>query len=342
MTAGTSRARQHPAPADAPAPAPAEGPLEVAVLRAHLVSSRIAGDVATPREDNLRNISRMAQALPAYAFGLTPNRVWTPDEVLAVMAERCGVHADPAYLQGPDTIDPDLTLAQLERWRARLARAAAGRERVLLATGHPTGILAVHLQVAAALRAAGCEVLVAAPDWTWPWPDARGGGTWRADRPRHVRSVNGVHLLASGGELLHTHDPEPMVALLGAVAGTPDLVVADHGWAGAAAQVGLDVLAMADCNDPALFIAEQEGLRVVTVPLDDNVAPHLYDPLSAFLTHWRPKPPRSVCRTTVAITPAPLSSRGTCVSDVAGAQARGRDACRWRCVRCPACPRSSS
>lgn len=252
-------------------------------LRAHLVASRIAGDVATPRESNLRNLTKMAAGQDKYAFGLTPRRTWTPDEVLVVMAERCGVHPDPAYAEGPDTIDPDLTVAQLERWRSRLARAAAGRERVLLATGHPTGVLALHLAVASALRAAGCEVLVPALDWTWPWDD----GHWGRDRPRHVRAVNGVHLLASGGELLHTHAPEPMVALLGALDDPPDLVVADHGWAGAAVEAGLEVLGLADCNDPALFVAEHEGRPIVTVPLDDNVPPHLYDPLSAYVTDWQ-------------------------------------------------------
>ena len=182
---------------------------------------------------------------------------------------------------GPDTIDPDLTVAQLERWRERLAKAAAGAERVLLATGHPTGILVVHLQVAAALRAAGAEVLVVDPPWSWAWPEPWGHG-----RPRHVRVVNGVHVLASGGELLHTHEPEPMRAVLDALDEPPDLVVADHGWAGAAAEAGLDTLGMADCNDPALFVAEEEGKPIVTVPLDDNVPPHLYDPLSAFVTSW--------------------------------------------------------
>ena len=43
-------------------------------------------------------------------------------------------------------------------------------------------------------------------------------------------------MLASGGELLHTHEPEPMRALLAALDEPPDLVVADHGWAGAAAE----------------------------------------------------------------------------------------------------------
>ena len=34
-----------------------------------------------------------------------------------------------------------------------------------------------------------------------------------------------------------------------------DLVVGDHGWAGAAAERGIDVVAVADINDPALPMA---------------------------------------------------------------------------------------
>ncbi|MCW2681233.1 MAG: hypothetical protein JWM62_2634 [Frankiales bacterium] len=250
-----------------------------AELRDHLVRGRIAGDVATPRDDNLRNARRMSQGLPKYDFGLVPRRPWSYEEVVGVMAERCGVVADLAYEDGPDTIDPDLTVAQLERWRDRLAKAVAGRERVLLATGHPTGVLVIHLQVAAALRAAGAQVLVPEQDWREHVPGS--------PRPRTIRALNGVHVLATGGELLHTHMPEPMQALLHALGDEPpDLVVADHGWAGAAAEAGIDTLALADCNDPALFVAEAEGKPVVTVPLDDNVRPQLYDPVSAFLTSW--------------------------------------------------------
>lgn len=258
-----------------------------AALRQHLVDSRIAGLVATSRQDNLRNAARMAEGLDKYAFGLRPLGTWTAEAVVQVMVERCGIEADPAHLEGQDRIDPDLTLAQLERWRQRLAKAAAGQERVLIATGHPTGVLAIHLQVAAALRAAGCEVLVPRLDWRWPWPVAPGDSGWGKARPRHVRTLNGVHVLASGGELLHTHDPEPMRAVLAALGDDPpSLVVADHGWAGAAVQAGLDTLGLADCNDPALFVAEHEGRPIVTVPLDDNVAPYLYDPVSQHITDW--------------------------------------------------------
>ena len=251
-------------------------------LRDHLVAARIAGDVGTTREDNLRNMARMARGDVNYDFGLVPDRVWTPEQVLEVMVRLCGVQPDPGITSGPDTIDPDLTVAALDRWRARLAKAAAGSERVLLATGHPTGVLALHLEVAAALRRAGCEVLVPALDWSWDWEEERG-----RSRPRHIRALGGVHVLASGGELLHTHRPEPMRALLAALAEPPDLVVADHGWAGAAAQAGIETLGLADCNDPALFVAEAEGKPITTVPLDDNVLPHLYDPLAAHvLAGW--------------------------------------------------------
>ena len=49
------------------------------------------------------------------------------------------------------------------------------------------------------------------------------------------------------------------------------------GWAGSRA--GLPTIAMGDCNDPGIFVAEAQNQVDVVVPLDDNVAPHLYDPL---------------------------------------------------------------
>ena len=259
-------------------------------LRDHLVRHRIAGDVGTPRHENLRNIGRMLADHDEYWFGLERRRDWTADEVLAVMAKRAGLDPDPARTDGGDTIDPDLAVAQPDRWRDRLAQAAASQERVLLATGHPTGVLSLHLHVAAALRASGARVVVVDSRWSWPWEVEN---DWTRRRPRHVRCVGGVHVLATGGELLHTHRPEPRTALLAELDGQrPALGVADHGWAGAAAEAGIDTLGLADSNDPALFVAEEEGKPVVTVPLDDNVPPHLYDPLAAHVTAgWSVLPP---------------------------------------------------
>jgi hypothetical protein len=245
-------------------------------LRGHLVANRIAGDVATSRDNNLANYQRLAERDPYFLFGIEPRGRWSFAEILALMAERCGVSPGQAKRFGPDRIDPDRTIDALDAVAARLRKAAERQERVLLATGHPGGLLPIYLELARALAARGCPVL-----------SPRSGSVSDGTAHGEVRYISGVATLSAGGGLRHTHSPQPMQALLGNLerAGEPlpGLVVADHGWAGAAGQAGIDVLGFADSNDPALFVAEAEGIVNVTVPLDDNVAPHLYAPLSVYV-----------------------------------------------------------
>ncbi|GAA4980491.1 phosphatase [Uniformispora flossi] len=252
-----------------------------AALRAHLVRSRIAGDVATPRENNLRHFRLMSERHPGYLFGLEPDGTWTPDEVLALMVRRCGVAADPAHLNGQDTIDPDLTIAALDAYAVRLGRAARDRERVVVATGHPDGLLDWYRGVARALRDAGCTLLRPARDWTYKTPASEGAKLRSIDYRGPVAVV-----VDDVGEPKHTHSARPIRAMLTALADAgeelPGLVVGDHGWAGGAGQAGVDAIGFADCNDPALFVGVEENRVAVAVPLDDNVAPHLYKPLLAY------------------------------------------------------------
>jgi hypothetical protein len=63
----------------------------------------------------------------------------------------------------------------------------------------------------------------------------------------------------------------------------PDLVLADHGFAGAAVERGLETLAFNDINDPAIAVAKARRKIDVVVPLDDNVPPGLYAPLASVL-----------------------------------------------------------
>ncbi|MFJ4831623.1 phosphatase [Streptomyces sp. NPDC088747] len=241
----------------------------------HLVQTRIAGDVATPRENNLSHYRKLANGERNWWLGLELGDRWTDEQdVLAVMAERCGVNDDPEYRYGQDTIDPDLTVDALDRAAARLRKAADGTQIVLLATGHPGGLLDVHRATAGALRAAGCEIVVI--------PDGL-----QTDEG-YVMQFADVAMLEHGATLWHTHSGEPMRAILGGLEREgrplPDLVVADHGWAGFAAQQGIDAIGYADCNDPALFLAESEGTLQVAVPLDDHVtSPRHYDPMTAYL-----------------------------------------------------------
>jgi hypothetical protein len=243
----------------------------------HLVRTRIAGDVATPREGNLRNAELCAQRHPGYTFGLEFDGRWTYSDVVALMAKQVGISPDLEHTSGQDRIDPELVVAALDRVRERLAAAAAAQSRVLVATGHPSGILAIHLGVADALRRAGCQLIEAAPGWCY---EKRGVA-------RHVRHLSGVAMISNGAHLEHTHDPEPMQGMLADLAAAgeapPDLVIADHGYAGAAGQAGVDTIGYADCNDPALFVGEAEGKIGIVVPLDDNVLPHHYAPVTEYL-----------------------------------------------------------
>ncbi|NUU23091.1 MAG: phosphatase [Streptomycetaceae bacterium] len=251
-------------------------------LRAHLLRSRIAGDVATPRENNLRYYRLMSERHPGCLFGLEPDGTWTPEEVLALMVRRCGVVADPAHRNGQDTIDPDLTIAALDAYADRLALAAARRERVIVATGHPDGLMDYYRALARALERAGCTLLRPARDWTYKTPASEGS------KPRYIDYRGPVaHVVDDVGAPAHTHSARPIRAMLASLADDgeplPDLVVGDHGWAGGAGQAGVAAIGFADCNDPALFVGAEEGMVAVSVPLDDNVQPHLYRPLLAYV-----------------------------------------------------------
>jgi hypothetical protein len=242
-------------------------------LAAHLRAHRIAGDVATPRESNLANIDRMLAREPEYWFGLELERVWTFDEVLKVLALRVGIDPDRDRSSGADRIDPSLCLDALDAASDLIGRVIRDRGRVLLATGHPTGVLALHLPLAAAFVQAGCTVVTAAD----------GAMVEIGGERRRIRYVGGVGTVGTGGDLVHTHAPEPMQHVLASLDAPLDLVVADHGWAGAAAQAGIPTVGLADTNDPALFVGAEEGKVRVAVPLDDNVLPVAYAPLAEYL-----------------------------------------------------------
>jgi hypothetical protein len=249
-------------------------------LSAHLAATRIVGDVATDRDSTTTNIRRMLDRETNYDFGLTLGRDWSYGEVLALMADRVGIDPDPNRTEGPDTISAKRCLDALDRMADVITDVAGRRGTVLAATGHPTGLLVVHQAVARALRAAGCLVVTAGDETPVPIEN----------RPVKVLYVADVAVLATRAHLLHTHRPEPMRTVLAASASGPaiDLVMADHGWAGAAAEAGLRTIGFADCNDPALFVGECEGKVDVVVPLDDNVTPAYYSPLIAYLLRQLP------------------------------------------------------
>ena len=257
-------------------------------LRAHLLAARLAGPVATSREEILRSYRMFAERDPQYLIGLDPEGSWTPGELLTLMAERCGVSPDPGYRSGQDVIDPDRTVAALDAFAERLARAAMGRVPVLFGTGHPEGLLGFYANLASALSAAGCRVLTPAYGRCVDIVTRFGLRTYTLDYVQGVAVVRSAGARADGRRTgVHTHSPLPVrMALAAAAAGNgplPALVIGDHGWVCGAGQLGVEAMGLADADDPAVFVGEAEGRVSVAVPVDDAVRSAYYRPLTRYV-----------------------------------------------------------
>ncbi|MFF6997915.1 phosphatase [Streptomyces sp. NPDC008313] len=262
--------------------------LSTGALRAHLLAARLAGPVATSREDSLRSYRLFAARDPRVLLGLDPERTWRQRDLIELMADRCGVSADPAHTSGYDVIDPDLTLAALDAFAERLARAARRRSPVLLGTGHPHRLLGFYAALADALSSAGCVVLTPAQGSSVDITTRFGLRTYHLDYVRGVALLREPGAGAAGCETgAHTHSPLPVRTALAGAADSggplPELVIGDHGWVCGAGQLGFETIGLADTDDPALFVGEAEGRVSVVVPLDDAVRPDHYRPLTRYV-----------------------------------------------------------
>lgn len=251
------------------------------VLRDHLVETRLAGHVATTPRQTVQNCHKLAAGDEDYTFGFDFAGT-TAEDALDAVAAVCGGDPRSADPGGPGWIDPDASLGAIGFHRDVLADAARDGARVLLATGHPTGLLPHYAAIGRALAAAGCKLLSPLDDvWLTPHPTGRRQG---------IRFIDGVGCEFDGASLRHTHRPDPMVAMLDEMGGGPgavDLVVADHGLAGAAIRRGLPTLSIADVNDPGLPLAQVRGWTDAVLPIDDNLAPRLFVPVTEAMLAWR-------------------------------------------------------
>lgn len=242
-------------------------------IRQYLLDTRLAGPVATSPGESRRNCARLIAGSAEYTFGLPDWKTADVAEVEDAVVALCGEGAIGDAWDGPGYIDPDVSLAGIARHGERLAAHAAG-SRVLLVTGHPTGLLGHYIDLAAALATRGCTIMTPLDD------------RWivTGDAPSGIRYVHGVGCIWNGGSLVHSHLAVYMEALLDACTRDgclPDLVLGDHGMAGAAIARGLDTLSIADVNDPALPLAVARGRTDGLLVIDDNLAPAVFRPVTA-------------------------------------------------------------
>jgi Phosphatase len=247
-----------------------------------LVEGRIAGpSVSHPLHNVRRNIRLMCEGDPDKQFGLSGLAgALHPNRVLELVGGAAGFEPDPVAMSGPVPVDPELVLRACEQAGDRLALACARGERVMLATGHPVGLAHLYIEVGRQLRVRGVEIL--RPFEGVRWRDPRRHHDWQ------VRYLEGVAMLTDTDSARHTHSGDAMSRMLSEV--RPDLVLADHGFAGSAIEAGVDTLSIADVNDPALIVAKAQGRTDVVIVMDDNVQPEAYWPCYQAIVGRLPRP----------------------------------------------------
>jgi hypothetical protein len=231
-----------------------------------LLDEGMAGEVSHDRQNVSRKIHRLVSGDPDATFGLSGMTRYTFEEVLLLVDRAIGFDPGPEAWHVPTVIEPGTVLDALEAMGDRLALAAERGEEVLIATGHPVGMSLLYLEIARELSFCGVKLLRPLEGLTW-----REGGAHR-----QIRYLQGVGVLTDRASSIHTHSPGPMERMLSEA--RPDLVLADHGFAGAAIEAGIETVCVTDVNDPALVVAREEGWTKVVVVMDDNVQPEAYWP----------------------------------------------------------------
>jgi hypothetical protein len=223
-----------------------------------LLRAGVAGtNTSHGAEDNLYKIGRLLEGEPSQTFGMEALLEGTSfEEAYEAVTSLTGHPPDREETGGRGCIDPARTAAGLVEAGERVRAAAEAGGAFVLATGHPGALLAYYLGIAAWVEELGGETLV-----------ARTSGRYKRDSA--LDWVGSVGVLGDGASLLHTHDADPMRDLLRELDGV-DLVVADHGFAGAAIAAGIPTVAVMDTNDPALAVVARRGADVTVVPMDDN------------------------------------------------------------------------
>jgi hypothetical protein len=248
----------------------APAPYERSSLERALVEGSVAGTASHPLDNVRGNALLLLEGDPDKQFGLSglPDGM-TLDRVLDLVAEAAGAPIDRDARYGAVDIRPEPIIDAALAAGERLAKATDRGETVVLATGHPTGLAHLYHEIASLLVAHGADVAPLGRAIRWR---ERG-----LDHDWAIDHWDGLAMLTDTREPRHTHSPHAMHRML--EERRPDLVFADHGFAGAAIEAGVDTISIADVNDPGLLVARAHGRTEHVLVFDDNVGPADYWPV---------------------------------------------------------------
>ncbi len=224
-----------------------------------LLEAGVAGNrTSHGAENNLHKVGLLLELDENNTFGMEDLlRGVTFDEAYEAVSHQLGNPPDREETPGRGCIDPARTAAGLVEAGERIRDVAGSGGRLVFATGHPGALLLYYLELARWAQELGGEVA-----------SAKARGLYA--KGISLDWAGSVGTLGNGAGLFHTHSPDHMRDVLAELGHEVDLVVADHGFAGAAIAAGIPTVAVMDTNDPALAVVAGRGADVTVVPMDDN------------------------------------------------------------------------
>jgi hypothetical protein len=229
-------------------------------LREQLKQEHVAGrSVRFGRDEVLGTMRHVEQGVPSALCGLPPFTGLTRARVAAAVELVYGWEGD-----GPRArIAPVRTIEGFTAAVVRILEVSRGGGRLAFATARPAALLQLYRRLVARASREGAEVLAGVETAVF-------GPT-----SRRVRWVDGVAVATDGAALLADDSVLAAQEWLFSL-GHPDLVVADHSYAGVAMATGHEVVAFADLDAVALAVAAWQGRALRMVPLDDRRPPTAY------------------------------------------------------------------
>jgi hypothetical protein len=172
------------------------------------------------------------------------------------------------------SIDARRTIAATRAAVERVRMVAASGARVAIATASPASLLMLHLAFARLVCGQGGELI-----------DLTDVGPIRADgrTGRRLRWVGGVAVVTDGRAICASLDGEAAREWVFAVP-RPALVVADGPFAEIAWDAGIEVVALAGLDHPALAVAAARQGRGIVVPMHTDRPAQAYRPLEGLVT----------------------------------------------------------
>jgi hypothetical protein len=225
-----------------------------------------------------RKVERLAAGDRRELGELSPIAGVTLQTAWAAVTDTFGARADSAH------IDAARTASAARAAAARVRSVASAGGRVAIATARPASLLTLHLAFGALVRDHDGELI-----------DLADFGPIRADgrTSRWLRWIGGVAVVTDGRTLCATGDGEAAREWLFAMP-RPALVVADGSFAEVAWEAGIEVVALAGLDRPALAVAANRDGRDIVVPLRTDRPTRAYGVIEDLVAGRSPVPDRDM------------------------------------------------